>query len=74
MEFVFIKKNVWLKWRTNRKELVGYKYLFYMGFVIFVSHDIEEVIDKSDTVTMLRDGILTATLKKQEFSETKLET
>lgn len=42
------------------------------GSVIFISHDIEEVIDKSDAVTVLRDGILTSTLEKQEFSEERI--
>ena len=39
------------------------------GSVIFISHDIEEVIDKSDAVTVLRDGVKTATLEKKDFSE-----
>ncbi len=38
------------------------------GSVLFISHDIDEVMDKSDAVTVLRDGVLTATLEKKDFS------
>lgn len=42
------------------------------GSVIFISHDIEEVMDKSHAVTVLKDGIMTATLEKEDFSESKI--
>lgn len=35
--------------------------------VLFISHDIDEIMDKCDTLTILRDGDLTANLKKEEF-------
>lgn len=35
--------------------------------VLFISHDIEEIVELCDSLTILRDGVLTATLKKQEF-------
>jgi ribose transport system ATP-binding protein len=37
------------------------------GSVLFISHDIDEVMEKSDAVTVLKDGNLTATLDKAEF-------
>ena len=42
------------------------------GSVLFISHDIDEVMDKSDAVTVLKDGVMTATLEKAEFSEQKI--
>ena len=42
------------------------------GSVLFISHDIDEVMEKSDAVTVLKDGNLTATLDKAEFSEKKI--
>lgn len=42
------------------------------GSVLFISHDIEEVMAKSDAVTVLKDGVMTATLEKSEFSEGKI--
>ncbi len=42
------------------------------GSVLFISHDIDEVMDKSDAVTVLKDGEMTATLDKSEFSERKI--
>ncbi|MGL5435812.1 MAG: sugar ABC transporter ATP-binding protein [Lachnospiraceae bacterium] len=37
--------------------------------VIFISHDIAEVKENCDYLTVLRDGKLIATLEKQEFSD-----
>ena len=36
--------------------------------VLFISHDIEEIMRMCDSLTILRDGVLTANLKKSEFS------
>lgn len=38
------------------------------GAVLFISHDIEEIMQMCDSLTILRDGVLTANLKKEEFS------
>lgn len=38
------------------------------GAVIFISHDIDEIMRMCDTLTILRDGVLTANLRKTEFS------
>ena len=35
--------------------------------VLFISHDIDEIMEKCDTLTILRDGNLTANLQKSEF-------
>lgn len=40
--------------------------------VLFISHDIDEVMEKSDAVTVLKDGVLTATLDKPDFSESRI--
>ena len=35
--------------------------------VLFISHDLEETMEHCDTLTVLRDGILVATLDKKDF-------
>lgn len=40
--------------------------------VLFISHDIDEVMEKSDAVTVLKDGVMTATLNKKDFSVGKI--
>lgn len=40
--------------------------------VLFISHDIDEIMDKCDTLTILRDGDLTATLTKSEFEPNRI--
>lgn len=35
--------------------------------VLFISHDLEETMEHCDSLTVLRDGILVATLEKQDF-------
>ena len=41
--------------------------------VLFISHDIEEIIRLCDSLTILRDGVLTATLQKPEFDSDKIK-
>ena len=41
--------------------------------VLFISHDIEEIIKLCDSVTILRDGVLTAKLKKPEFDSDQIK-
>lgn len=36
--------------------------------MMFISHDIDEVMRICDSLTVLRDGVLTATLKKEDFN------
>lgn len=37
--------------------------------VIFISHDLEEMIEHSDSLTVLRDGVVAGRLEKAEFNE-----
>jgi ribose transport system ATP-binding protein len=41
--------------------------------VLFISHDIEEIIDMCDSITILRDGNLTANLDKSEFDADRIK-
>ena len=43
------------------------------GAVLFISHDIEEIMKICDSLTILRDGVLTAELSKDEFEEEKIK-
>ena len=36
--------------------------------ILFISHDIEEIMDKCDSLTVLRDGLFIANLQKEEFN------
>ena len=40
--------------------------------VLFISHDIDEIMEMCDSLTILRDGVLTANLKKEEFNADKI--
>lgn len=41
--------------------------------VIFISHDLPEILDKSDTITVLRDGDYIATVKSADMDEDGLK-
>lgn len=41
--------------------------------VIIISHDIDEVMEHCDNITILMDGKVTATLEKQEFDKEKIK-
>lgn len=41
--------------------------------VLFISHDLPELMEVCDTLTVLRDGKLTATMEKAEFNEDKIK-
>lgn len=41
--------------------------------VLFISHDLEELISICDTLTVLRDGKLVANLEKEEMEEEKIK-
>jgi ribose transport system ATP-binding protein len=45
----------------------------YGGTVIFISHDLPEVIDKSDTITILRDGVYIGTVESSAVTEDDLK-
>ena len=42
--------------------------------VIFISHDLDEIMEVCDTLTVLRDGNLIRTFKKEEFDEDQIRT
>ena len=42
--------------------------------VIFISHDLEEIMEVCDTLTVLRDGNLIRTFKKEEFNADEIRT
>ena len=41
--------------------------------VIFISHDLPEILDKSDTITILRDGVYIDTVKSSDVNENDLK-
>ena len=41
--------------------------------IIFISHDLQEVLDRSDTITILRDGVYIDTVKSKDVSEEDLK-
>ncbi len=41
--------------------------------VIFISHDLPEVLEKSDTITILRDGVYIDTVKSKDVTENDLK-
>lgn len=42
--------------------------------VIFISHDLDEIMDKCDSLTVLRDGKIIVTFSKEEFDEELIKT
>lgn len=41
------------------------------GSVLFISHDIDEIMNMCDALTILRDGVMTATLEKVSLKKTR---
>ena len=41
--------------------------------VIFISHDLPEILEKSDTITILRDGVYIDTVKSKDVTEEDLK-
>ena len=42
--------------------------------VVFISHDLDEIIEKCDTLTVLRDGKIIRTFEKEEFDPAAIRT
>lgn len=42
--------------------------------VVFISHDLDEIIDKCDTLTVLRDGKIIRTFEKEDFDPDLIRT
>lgn len=40
--------------------------------VVFISHDLDEITEKCDTLTVLRDGHIIRTFEKEEFDDDKI--
>ena len=45
----------------------------YGGSVIFISHDMDEILDKTDRISVLRDGKFITTVNTAEVSSDKLK-
>jgi ribose transport system ATP-binding protein len=45
----------------------------YGGVVIFISHDLQEVLDKSDRITVLRDGVYIGCVNAKDVTEDELK-
>lgn len=62
--------------QEGREEL--YKVMYRLrdrgASIIFISHDLQEVIDMSDTITVLRDGVYIKTLPSKGITESDLRT
>lgn len=41
--------------------------------IIFISHDLPEILEKSDTITILRDGVYIDTVKSKDVTEEELK-
>ncbi len=74
---LYVQPKIWVVDETTTALSVsGRKVLYRLmnevkdrgGSVIFISHDIDEIMDKCDSLTILRDGVLTGNLKKKDFS------
>lgn len=61
--------------QEGREELykVMNKVRDYGGTVIFISHDLPEILEKSDRITILRDGVYIGTVKSADVSEEDLK-
>ncbi len=44
------------------------------GAVVFISHDLEEITERCDTLTVLRDGKIIRTFEKEEFDPDQIRT
>lgn len=74
---LYIQPKIWIiDETTTALSMYGRDILYRMmrrlcdkgGAVIFISHDIDEIMRMCDSITILRDGILTANLFKPNFS------
>ena len=80
-ELLYTSPKIWIIDETTTALSVGGRELLYRLMkekrdegkaIIFISHDIEEIMDKCDTLTVLRDGLFIADLEKEEFDADKI--
>lgn len=78
---LYTSPKIWIIDETTTALSVGGRELLYRLMkekrdegkaIIFISHDIEEIMDKCDTLTVLRDGLFIADLEKEEFDADKI--
>ena len=78
---LYSNPKIWIIDETTTALTVNGRQLLYRlmqrfkengGSILCISHDIDVIMDKCDTITALRDGILTADLKKEEFEADKI--
>ena len=78
---MYVKPKLWIIDETTTALSISGREILYAlmerqkaegGSVLFISHDIDEIMDKCDSLTILRDGTLTANLKKYEFEPDKI--
>lgn len=74
---LYIKPKLWIVDETSTALTVNGREILYKlmnkqrddgGSVLFISHDIEEIMQMCDSLTILRDGVVTAKLEKKDFS------
>ena len=77
----YTSPKIWIIDETTTALSVGGRELLYRLMkekrdegkaIIFISHDIEEIMNKCDTLTVLRDGLFIADLEKEEFDADKI--
>ncbi|MDD2958442.1 MAG: sugar ABC transporter ATP-binding protein [Lachnospiraceae bacterium] len=78
---LYTSPKIWIVDETTTALNVSGRELLYQlmekmkasgGSILFISHDIDEIMEKCDSLTILRDGFLTADLKKEEFEADKI--
>ncbi|MFR8548215.1 MAG: sugar ABC transporter ATP-binding protein [Lachnospiraceae bacterium] len=78
---LYTEPKIWIIDETTTALTVNGRELLYRlmnrvkekgNSILFISHDIDEIMEKCDTLTVLRDGLLTANLKKAEFEADKI--
>lgn len=73
---IFIVDETTTVLSQNGRELV-YKYMHSLAedgkAVLFISHDLEELMEQCDTLTVLRDGKIVGHLTKEEYEPNKIK-
>lgn len=78
---LYTSPKIWIVDETTTALTVAGRELLYTlmervknngGSVLFISHDIDEIMEKCDSLTILRDGLLTANLEKQDFEPDRI--